>query len=333
MAEQRGLSLLETLPFADEIKNFRAKNKIKELYDLIQEARAMLAEGAAPSRIADRMLKQSGYLAALKAEHTPDSEARLENIYEFFNSIADFEKKQNESALRSDAAAQELAGEPETPARPVGTPLAQFLQSITLYTSESNPEASGVDMSDPVHLLTLHNAKGLEFPVVFLTGLEEGLIPHSLSVEEGNLEEERRLLYVGITRAMEELYLSGAGYRRVFGTLQGRMQSRFLNEIDPTVFDRPPGRPLPSGTARSAPPRAQDGVRALDGVRAKTVQPWEHQAVETFAVGERVRHPKYGEGTVEATEDTVADQKVTILFDGEERARKFLNRYTPLEKI
>ena len=343
MAEQRGLSLLEALPFAGELKNFRAKAKMVELYEIFQAAREKDATGEPPSKVADFLLKKSGYLDALKADRSPESDSRIENIYELIGSMQDFEKKEAEraqGAAIADQVFQDQAGEPERPAGDdvapepprSGSPLAEFLQTIMLYTSESNPAESGVDMSDPVHLLTLHNAKGLEFPVVFLTGLEEGFMPHALSVEEGNLEEERRLLYVGITRAMEELYLSGAGYRRVFGTMQARMPSRFVDEIDPEVFADAPG-----SRKASRSDYFSGGVRAGDGVRSKSSpparQPWETDDTETFAVGDRVRHPKYGEGTVEETENTVADQKVTIQFDGEDRQRKFLNRYTPLEKI
>jgi DNA helicase-2/ATP-dependent DNA helicase PcrA len=174
------------------------------------------------------------------------------------------------------------------------------------------------DKSDRVSLMTLHNAKGLEFPIVFISGLEEGFIPHSLSLEEGNIEEERRLLYVGITRARETLHLTASRFRNLYGTTQPRLISRFLEEIDPSALER-------SDTARSVrTPRASNGAGFPSARRREG---------ETFAVGDTVLHETYGEGSVVRAEETPSGQKISIRFGSEDRIRNFLTQYTPIVKI
>ncbi|MCE9599486.1 MAG: UvrD-helicase domain-containing protein [Spirochaetia bacterium] len=263
----------------------RASAAIKRLYGLFEKWRGM--DQSKPSLILESVLEDTGYMQFLEKDENP-GESRIENIQEFSNSIQDYEEKETSPTL------------------------AAYLQQISLYSAES-----GTESTESVNLITLHNAKGLEYQAVFFTGLEEGTIPHVFSLEDG-IEEERRLAYVGITRARELLFISGSRFRRIQGSYQPRLPSRFLSEIDPDVFTQSPAR------RPTAPPYAN---RAVD--RSQTRPP----EVNDLKIDERIRHKSYGPGTVVEVESTVAGLKAGIQFDGEEKTRYFLTKYTPLERI
>ncbi|MBI5442135.1 MAG: UvrD-helicase domain-containing protein [Deltaproteobacteria bacterium] len=232
-----------------------------------------------------RILEESGYVAALRLEASPEGQERLENLEELLNAAEAFE----------------VAGEGG---------LREFLDRSALVTDQD----LGPDRADVVTLMTLHAAKGLEYSVVFLAGLEEGVLPHERSSDEPEeLEEERRLCYVGITRAKETLFLSRARVRRVYGA-EGilRPPSRFLVELPRDVRETVTGRPGegPGASLRSAgaPP-----VTGLDRSGRFYVPDPEEAA---FVPGLRVRHPRYGFGTVEAVEGGGPASKVTVRFEG-----------------
>src|SRR3989475_12073745 len=226
-----------------------AVKSMRRFMDTMQELRevaglpaspgvAVRSEGAAAaSRVSvaellDAVLSRSGYLEALEAERTIEAQGRIENLEQLVEVGREF-----------DAAAEEETGTLEV-----------FLQQIALVAdADARRDEDGL-----ITLMTVHNAKGLEYPVVFITGCEDGVFPHSRAVEEGGLEEERRLFYVGVTRAMRELYLSYALRRAVFGAHATGMRSRFLDEIPAELFDEPAGRgdPFASGW------RADGGVVA-----------------------------------------------------------------------
>ncbi len=333
VARAEGLPLMDALPRAGEIPNFRAAKKMEHLHDLFAGWRALNENGELPSIIATRILEETGYLAMLENDPNPDAPGRLENLEEFIASLEQYEEEFDERELSAyDPGVDPDHFDPDTakqqgPARPN---LADYIQRISLYTSDTesgvgNPESETAF----VYLMTLHNAKGLEFSVVYLSGLEEGYLPHSLSLDEGNIEEERRLVYVGVTRARERLFLSGARRRRVHGGYQDRLPSRFLQEIDPTALDRD-GYDGGFGSGSSfGTPRASLGSGRLQWQRS----PAQQSGDETYAVNERLRHAKYGDGVVTAVADTPTGQKLTILFDREARERKFLAIYTPLERL
>ena len=161
------------------------------------------------------LLERSGYLDSLRAERTIEAEGRIENL-ELVAVAAEFD------------ANRALEGESEL------TPLEEFLQAISLYTDQDDIERG----ESKVTLMTLHNAKGLEYEAVFIIGAEEGVFPHSRSLEEGNEEEERRLAYVGITRARKRLWLTHARSRRLFGDRAGGYPSRFLAELPDELVER-----------------------------------------------------------------------------------------------
>ncbi|MBI3394236.1 MAG: UvrD-helicase domain-containing protein [Spirochaetia bacterium] len=303
---------IEAMERAGELGGLRAALKVKALAGHIHRWREMYQHGEPPSVIVESVLNDTGYVDWLRSEGSPEAESRVENLQEFVTSVQEYE----EGVLRT---ARETVADPERPVGLVpGQPdLAGFLQGITLLTSETDPEQSAG--TERLSLMTLHNAKGLEFGYVFIAGFEEGFLPHAMSVDEGNIEEERRLMYVGITRARLELMLTRVRYRRIFGAMQPRMPSRFLEEMRPAGIkeenedDGNPGYPAASG-----------GVRRPMG----TVPPRGRSA--KYPNGARVRHEKYGAGTIVHAEDTPSGQKISIEFELDHRVRTFLTDYTPL---
>lgn len=319
LARSHNITLLEALSHSHELPNFRAHKQVLELQRKFAAWRAMFEAGQPPSKIAEAALRESGYLEALQKESGHENEGRIENLMEFVAGLQRYEQDYAESAAAAYDPDQDPAQyDPETAGPRAGAPnLADYLQRISLYTSDTETTAEDAC----VYLMTLHNAKGLEFPNVFITGVEEGYMPHSLALEEGGLEEERRLMYVGLTRAEERLFLSTCRRRFVFGGFQDRLPSRFLKEMDPDVFE--------SGAAPTAVRRPTATPRA--GAGANQIQ-WKSSpaAALTFAPGDRIRHAKYGPGRITEAEKAPAGQKVTIRFDADGQARKFLTAYTPL---
>jgi DNA helicase-2/ATP-dependent DNA helicase PcrA len=246
----------------------------------------------------ERVLELSGYGAALAREDSQESQDRLENLAELLAAAVDYETRE------------------EAPS------LAGFLDRAALL-SETDRLRDDV----PVLLMTLHAAKGLEFESVFLVGLEEGLLPHSRSLSgEDALEEERRLCYVGMTRAMDRLHLSWARSRQVFGQRRVAEPSRFLAEIPEESLERSGGlRHLPSrgveAAARWARPVAATAAVNTSGAHAGAMRP-----------GVRVRHPLFGVGTVLRSEGNGDDLKVTVSFPGV-GAKKLVARFAGLEVV
>lgn len=259
------------------------------------------------------VFKSTGYIDVLNSENSMESKARLENIEELINAIYDYSEKNPHATLE------------------------EFLQDIALLTSEDDPELK--EKNNAVTLMTVHNAKGLEFPVVFLTGLEEGLFPHANAIDtEKGLEEERRLCYVGITRAMNKLFITSAEMRRQWGDVSYRQTSRFVYEI-------------PDELRQERYFSEDEGEMDLDDVDNmhfenefmnfrfdKDVERIDLGISESrfkqidFKVGDRVLHPRYGNGRIVKKEGTGDNVKLTIDFDSVGR-KLFLEKYTPLEKI
>ncbi len=262
-----------------------------------------LAEEAArggPRALVEAVLARTGYAAALTKEDTQESQDRLENLAELLGAAADFE------------------------ARVPGGNLAGFLDQVSLISELDIPRRDA-----EVVLMTLHAAKGLEFDSVFLVGMEEGLLPHSRSVGvQEALEEERRLCYVGMTRAMERLFLTSARSRQVFGQRRIAEPSRFLTEI-------PRGGVEVSGETTARPAALPFDSRPRRPVREMTAQA-EPVATDTdlegFRPGARVRHPLFGVGTVVRIEGAGHDLKLTVSFAGI-GAKKLVARYAGLTAL
>jgi superfamily I DNA/RNA helicase len=266
------------------------------------ESRPAIAE------LLKEVLQETGYLDALAAERTIEAQGRLENLEELVNVAREY-----------DAVAEaDPAREPS---------LADFLEQVALISDADDRS----DDQGLITLMTLHNAKGLEYPTVFMIGCEEGVFPHSRALDEGDLEEERRLCYVGITRAQRDLYLTYARTRNVFGARSFGAPSRFIGEIPDSLTDRDQQQP-----------RGLAGIRA----RAMTWSPapsagssggggpsWDAdapaQTVQAFRVGEDVTHPKFGEGVVTGLEPGGI---VVIRFSRDGSERKMVADLAPISK-
>ena len=268
----------------------RAVTALRRVRDLIDG----LAEAAASEPVSDllgKLLDRSGYLQALRDESTEEAEGRLDNLKELVSAARDYEIREPDATLQG------------------------FVDQLSLL-SETD-EAQGSEDAG-VWLMTLHAAKGLEFPVVFIVGLEEGLLPHMRSRDDEELEEERRLCYVGMTRARTRLVLTSARRRRIFGEYQDSEPSRFLDEIPPKLVDHvEPVFSTPVSTAwrqpfrgRSRSPEPREEIQPDYGPSYED----EDQSAVSVAPGARVRHPKFGVGTVLSVEPLTDDMKLTVSF-------------------
>ena len=252
---------------------------------LIQSLMSAAEELAVPELI-ERVLEQSGYIEALEAERTIESQGRIENLQELV------------------ALAREWV---ENAAEPT---LSSFLQEVSLYSDQDAIRGEG----SLVTLMTIHNAKGLEFRAVYLIGMEEGIFPHSRSIEEQGVEEERRLCYVGMTRAMERLTLLHASSRMLYGGRSYNLPSRFLDELPEPHVER--DRLQPASWSNYGAPR-QSQVAPRDNV-------------PSLSTGDNVRHGTLGEGVVTQIE---AGGVVTVRFAGDGTERRLMLDYAPLEKL
>ena len=263
-------------------------------------------EGMPPGQALTRVLQESGYWTWLEGEIETDPEAagRLSNLQELLNAAKEYEERiRTGDSLPVD--------------------LSRYLEEVSLQS-----DIDSFDSSQPlVTLMTVHLAKGLEFPVVFLTGLEEGLFPIGAGGSPADMEEERRLCYVGITRARERLYLTHAATRRMFGNVYSNLPSRFILEARIPTEETAFGNGTISGNATEQrkgngnEPAAPPVHGAQTAPRAWTVG---------VRVGMRVRHPDFGAGTVMDKSGTGEAAKVTIRFDNG-RTAKLMVRYAPLE--
>jgi len=293
--------------------------------------------GAPISELLKEILEETGYLAALEAERTIEAQGRLENLEELVNVAAEFAESAGadsggESAGAAESAGADSGGESAGADSPgpgaaefagadspgLGS-LAQFLQQIALV-SDADDRSDGEGL---VTLMTLHNAKGLEYPIVFIIGCEEGVFPHSRALDEGGLEEERRLCYVGITRAERDLYLTYARTRTVFGARNYGLPSRFIAEIPAELTDREQQQARPGGfRARatswgpSAPARPSWGAQSAEAPRA-------------YLMGDDVFHPSFGEGVVTGVEPGGI---VVIRFSKDRSERKLVADLAPISK-
>jgi len=283
-----------------------------------------------------RVLDESGYSAALKTQDTLEAEGRIENLEELVGVAAEYDQRADEPTLDG------------------------FLQEISLYADIDTM----VDTSELITFMTLHNAKGLEFPVVFITGLEEGVFPHQRALDDQNLEEERRLAYVGITRAMDRLYLLHARARNLWGGSLYGLPSRFLAEIPAELVEiERIGGPAYAAAGRSG--SGWSGAAAARGARfggrergrsggdddwssewrdrdddgvggsGKRITGLEKKLDETvveqfFAPGDRVLHATLGEGTVQAAEQGGI---IVVRFENDGSERRLMATIAPLRKL
>jgi DNA helicase-2/ATP-dependent DNA helicase PcrA len=297
---------LESFALSEEMPFLKAARRVEEIPTLGTRARGAVAgfvqvmnrlqqafdSGASPSRMVEAASTESGYMLELETERTVEAEGRIENLRELAGVAAEFEARNPDGGLDG------------------------FLEQVALVSEqdEYDEEASSVT------LMTLHNAKGLEFPVVFMIGMEDGVFPHYRSMGDGaQLEEERRLAYVGITRARERLYLTHAWSRSLFGTTSYNPPSRFFAEIPNDLL-----RSIEEDELAGAGPADPSAIRQAvsTGMRANV----------DVSAGDTVVHDKWGEGVVLTVSGRGTDAEATVIFEDAGQKRLLL-AYAPLRKI
>ncbi|MBO0412638.1 DNA helicase PcrA [Enterococcus hulanensis] len=264
--------------------------------------------------LVDQVLERTGYLDELKNQRTLEAESRLENLEEFRTVTQEFDKR-NETQDEEEAPEEKLA---------------VFLNDLALVSDLDDYQ----EESAQVTLMTLHAAKGLEFPIVFLIGMEEKIFPLSRSLmEEAELEEERRLAYVGITRAEESLYLTNAFSRTLYGKTQYNQPSRFVAEIDDSLLNAVGMQPQPKVSysnpfqSKVMQPKYQHATR--EPVTSKTASGGEN---ESWNPGDKVQHKKWGVGTVVKVSGNAKDVELDIAFP-QQGVKRLLAAFAPIEKI
>ncbi|MFM8966151.1 MAG: DNA helicase PcrA [Actinomycetota bacterium] len=281
----------------------RANSSIQAFVSMMTALQVLVEANRPPSTIAAAILEQSGLLEELRASHDPQDEIRVENLEELVAVIEEYEER--------------IVGEGETPT------LGGFLEEVSLV-ADADEIPEGEDHGGVVTLMTLHTAKGLEFPTVFLTGMEEGVFPHSRTLgEKKELEEERRLAYVGLTRARERLYLSRAEYRSAWGAPNYNPPSRFLDEIPENLIDW-----NKSASGFASPPITRKKFPSPPPPRATGKQSNSLQ----LAIGDRVSHDTFGLGTVISVSGEGEKAEATINF-GSYGEKRLLLRYAPVDKL
>ncbi|CAL9442563.1 DNA helicase PcrA [Streptomyces werraensis] len=318
LAQREKISFPQALRRVDEAYGMAARsaNAVKRFNTLMEDLRTVVESGAGPATVLEAILERTGYLAELQASTDPQDETRIENLQELAAVALEFEQER---------------GEGET-----GT-LADFLEQVALV-ADSDQIPDEEDGDGVITLMTLHTAKGLEFPVVFLTGMEDGVFPHMRALgQTKELEEERRLAYVGITRARERLYLTRSVMRSAWGQPSYNPPSRFLEEIPATHLEwkRTGGSaPMSSGPASGvaaslSSTRSRSSASGASGFATRRTS---EKPVVSLAVGDRVTHDQFGLGTVVAVKGTGANAEATIDF-GDEKPKRLLLRYAPVEKL
>ncbi|MBA2391076.1 MAG: DNA helicase PcrA [Geodermatophilaceae bacterium] len=313
------LASRERIPFPQALErcneapgiNPRSVTSITEFTTMMAEFRSLAVDGAGPSGLLSALLDRTGYLSELQASTDPQDEGRVDNLNEMVSVAAEFEQQ-----------------------RPDGT-LADFLEQVSLVAdADEIPADAGPDDPQPgtILMMTVHTAKGLEFPVVFLTGLEEGIFPHMRTFgEPSELAEERRLAYVAITRAQRLLHISRAMTRTAWGQPSYNPQSRFLPEIPEGLVHwirtEPSREQLYSG-GQSAQARLASAALSRGGLRGGVG----NRAVVALDVGDRVSHDAFGLGRVVETRGEGDKAEATIDF-GSSGTKRLLLRYAPVEKL
>jgi ATP-dependent DNA helicase UvrD/PcrA len=291
----------------------RSARAIRGFNELIGGLRAAEDAGLPVADLAEAVLEQSGYVADLQESSDLQDASRIENLTELVSVAREFD------------AISAQAGQPDEDAEgPAPGSLADFLEQVSLV-ADADQIPDGEDHGGVVTLMTLHTAKGLEFPVVFLTGMEENVFPHQRSVGDAReLEEERRLAYVGITRAEKRLYLTRSFARTWWGRPEYHQQSRFLTEIPAGLIEW--RRDETAASAATSP--ASQRLARRPGVRAPG-----NRNVPSLSPGDRVTHDSYGLGTVVSVQGSGDDPEAKIDFGGEYGVKHLVLRYAPIEKL
>ena len=310
----------ERVPFAEALRRcdevggmaVRSAKAVREFADLMDELRVLVAGNMPPAEVLEAVFDRTGLLAELAASTDPQDESRVENLAELVGVAREFNERVPDGGV------------------------AEFMEQVSLVADAdqipSEPtDGDGSGGSDGVvTLMTLHAAKGLEYPVVFLTGLEDGVFPHLRTLgDDKELQEERRLAYVGVTRARERLYLSRAHLRSVWGQTSYNPPSRFLDEVPGALVDW-----QRSESSVAAPPAAltRAADRLVGTARGRSAGPG-LRPIPNLDVGDRVTHDAFGLGSVTATRGAGDSAQAEVDFGGATGAKWLLLRYAPLEKL
>ncbi|CAM3334641.1 MULTISPECIES: DNA helicase PcrA [Saccharibacillus] len=348
-ATERGISMFKVLEVVDDLGFAgRTRNALVEFYDMIVALHRMV-DYLSVTELTEKILEMSQYRVEMQKENTLESKARIENIDEFLSVTLEFEARTEEKTLV--AFLTDLA-------------LIADIDTVNDDEKDKNPD-------DAVVLMTMHSAKGLEFPVVFVIGMEEGVFPHSRAfLDNDELEEERRLAYVGITRAEKQLYLSCAQMRTLFGRTTANPPSRFLQEIpeelkedtgvnpdryrrggDPDKgygnsrgggrgfgggsstggFGRPASSTAPTGMGRPAVAPRGSGVTVTPAGGKPAARSTNNTGA--FQVGDKVAHGKWGEGTIVSIKGSGNDTELNIAFKAPTGIKRLLAGFAPITKV
>ena len=315
-ARTEGIDVVEAARRVDEIAvlQSRGKGAVAGFNQIMEAIRHHWEDGAGPARMVEFASQESGYLAELEEERSVEAQGRIENLQEL-----------------SGVAAELLAREPDAT-------LSDFIEQVSLVGEQDEYEED----ASAVTLMTLHIAKGLEFPVVFIVGMEDGIFPHYRSMTDtAALEEERRLAYVGITRAQQRLYLCHAWSRTLFGQTQYNPPSRFLGEIPEHLVDAKEGDGETGGGSGRYPDRNRGGGRVIGGRRQQEApqRGWTPPTAQgipkldppAIVPGDTVLHEKWGEGVVLTVSGAGDGTEATIAFS-EVGEKRVLLAYAPLRK-
>jgi DNA helicase-2/ATP-dependent DNA helicase PcrA len=284
-ATANDVSALDAVDLLDTVGS-GPRNKLKAFYKMMMQFQEQV-DKVPLTTLAEAILKDTGYIETLKQEGTTEAVNRIENLQEFLSETLEFDKYAEDKHLE------------------------EFLAATSLYTDLDTSDASGAKVT----LMTLHAAKGLEFPVVFLAGLEEGIFPHQRALyEESEMEEERRLCYVGITRGMEKVFITRAWQRNMYGMTKYNQPSRFIEEI-------------PEDCIKMSFERKKE-QKKLKNLEQETASIGE---ISDFLLGDRVIHAKFGEGTVVKTEGAGAQMELSIAFPGQ-GIKIFIAEYAPVRR-
>lgn len=306
-AQSQGLSLFQALKEVEEIGlSARIANKLKEFATQISNW-VNIQDYLSVTELVEQLLEQTGYREMLEAEKTIEAQSRLENIDEFLTVTTEFEKKSEDKTL------------------------VAFLTDLALIADIDQLDEEEED-DDSVVLMTLHSAKGLEFPLVFLIGMEEGIFPHSRSLfDEDEMQEERRLAYVGITRAEQVLYLTNAKLRTLYGRTNANPASRFIAEIPDELLDH-------LNEAVREPVLTNRSDRSVQRRTTPTITP-RAQLTTTggnefdWAVGDKAEHKKWGVGTVVSIKGEGDKIELDIAFPKPTGIKKLFAMFAPIKKL
>ncbi|MFI2629921.1 DNA helicase PcrA [Streptomyces collinus] len=318
LSQREKISFPQALKRVDEAYGMAARstNAVKRFNTLMEDLRTVVESGAGPATVLEAVLERTGYLAELQASTDPQDETRIENLQELAAVAMEFEQERGEDEQ---------------------TTLSDFLEQVALV-ADSDQIPDEEDGDGVITLMTLHTAKGLEFPVVFLTGMEDGVFPHMRALgQTKELEEERRLAYVGITRARERLYLTRSTLRSAWGQPSYNPPSRFLEEIPPAHMEwKRTGATAPASSgpvsavaASLSSSRSRSSASGASGFATRRTS---EKPVVSLAVGDRVTHDQFGLGTVVGVKGTGGNAEAMIDF-GDTKPKRLLLRYAPVEKL